>query len=198
VSRGTDEELLAAFVGGDRQAYEELVRRYATRVYAICYRYFRNEADAEDATQETFVTLLRRGSTFVGGARLSTWMYRVATNTCNDLARKRMRRPRTVPLAGHDRAHPEAVEELAATRHLDPDLRRALELLEPAQREAVVLHDVVGLPYADIAVRSGVAVGTVKSRVHRGHARLAQTLRRLGDPVAGEPSAPRRPPTVQP
>jgi RNA polymerase sigma factor (sigma-70 family) len=89
----SDEALLAAFVAGEDRAFDALVGRYERRVYAICYRYFGNAADAEDALQDAFVALLRRGSTFTGASSFSTWMYRVATNACNDLARKRARRP---------------------------------------------------------------------------------------------------------
>jgi RNA polymerase sigma-70 factor, ECF subfamily len=191
----SDEALLAAYVAGDSGAYSVLVDRYARRVYGICYRYFRDPTDAEDAAQETFVTLLRRAETFTGAAAFSTWLYRVTTNTCNDMARKRSRRPRTVPLpdAGGDEP---AAADLLANRELALELRDALSALDAEHREAVVLHDVLGLPYADIAERSGVAVGTVKSRIHRAHARLAGALRASqGAPT--EPSPPARPPTSQ-
>ena len=211
----TDENLVAAWVAGDRRAFDTLVDRYDRRVYGICYRYFGNAADAEDAMQDTFVALLRRAETFTGAAAFSTWLYRVATNACNDLARKRSRRPRTVPLAGSsggDRpagAEPvsdlPAVEDVLATRELRMELAGALRTLDPEQREAVVLHDVCGVPYADIAERAGVAVGTVKSRIHRAHARLAALLGHLDDTrpggsprPAGEPSTPSRPPTATP
>lgn len=209
-----DEELVAAFLGGDQQAFDLLVRRYSQRVYAICYRYFGNAADAEDAAQEAFVALLRRGGTFKGTSSFATWMYRVATNACNDLARKRARRPQPADAdveRATDRASTAAsAEEELSARDLDPALAAALHALDPPSREAVVLHDVYGVPYAEIAERSGIAVGTVKSRIHRGHARLAENLRHgrgAGEPANGpdpgtavsrEPFAPRRPPTFEP
>lgn len=212
----SDEALVAAFVSGDTDAFDTLVARHQRRVYGICYRYFGNAADAEDALQDTFVALLRRAETFSGTAAFSTWLYRVATNACNDLARKRSRRPRTVPLVPGSRdgdgpagqvpaLDGPAVEEVLAARELGRDLVVALRALEPAQREAVVLHDVYGVPYHEIAARGGVAVGTVKSRVHRAHARLAAALAAPAaaagaDPAAapGEPSTPSRPPTSTP
>jgi RNA polymerase sigma-70 factor (ECF subfamily) len=208
----SDEELLAAFCDdGDRAAFDELVRRYSRRVWAICYRYFGNAEDAEDAAQDAFVALLRRGSTFNGASSFSTWMFRVATNACNDLARKRARRPqrdgtdveRLVEHSGADRtaALVSGVEEQLSQVTLGPELVAALRTLDPDSCEAVVLHDVYGLPYAEIAERSGVAVGTVKSRIHRGHAKLAEVLRsRSGgsETDAGEPSGPPRPPTSSP
>ena len=199
----SDEELLSAFVAGDESAFEELTDRHAARVYAICYRYFRNVQDAEDAAQDAFLTLYRRAETFSATSAFSTWMYRVTMNTCNDLARKRARRPRTVPIVDERRNGPDrsevlasadpGTEDLLASAELAEELRDALAALDPDQREAVILHDVYGYPYVDIATRTGVAVGTVKSRVHRGHARLTDLLRHLRDP--SEPSLPSSPPS---
>jgi RNA polymerase sigma-70 factor (ECF subfamily) len=197
----SDEALVAEYVDGNSDAFDELVRRHSRRVYGICLRYFGNAADAEDAAQETFVAVLRRATTFNGASAFSTWLYRVATNACNDIARKRARRPRN---AGTDVAQLVDLadpHDLLANRELRLELRTALQSLEPEHRDAVVLHDVGGLAYVDIAGRLGVPVGTVKSRIHRGHARLALALTHLreasGDPAA-EPSGAAAPPTVQP
>lgn len=191
----TDEELVAAYVAGDPAAFDTLVRRHERRVYAIALRYFRVPAEAEDAAQDAFLTLLRRAETFTGASTFSTWMYRVTVNTCNDLARKRSRRPqRAVPDVGELADVLPATEDLLATRELRLELREALDRLDPETRMAVVLHDVEGVPYADIAERLGVKIGTVKSRIHRGHARLAGAL--AGRPGAlGEPSGAVRPQT---
>ena len=187
----TDEELVAAFVDGDRAAFDEIVARYSRRVYAICLRYFGDPSEAEDAAQETFVILLRRASTYRGGAAFSTWLYRVTTNVCHDLGRRRARRPQPVHNDMADE-HPSA-DDLLANRELGLDLEQALATLDAEQREAVVLHDVAGVPYADIAARLGVPVGTVKSRIARGHARLATVL---VDRRPTEPNRPSNPPTV--
>jgi RNA polymerase sigma-70 factor (ECF subfamily) len=166
-------------------------------VYAICWRYFGNNEEAEDAAQGAFLALYRGLSTFRGQAAFSTWLFRVATNACHDLARRNARQPRTVPL-DHERSHgmsepydETALDRLAATE-LQSDLQAALSELEPEQRHAVVLRDVVGASYADIAAAQGVALGTAKSRVHRGHARLAELL----EPVRNQ-TDPSRPPTMQ-
>ncbi len=190
----SDEHLVARFVAGDAAAFDLLVERYRTRVYAICYRYFGDAADAEDAAQETFVLLLRRAQTFSGHARFSTWMYRVATNACNDLARKRSRRPPTVArtFERHEAADPSAEDQLLA-RELGAELAEALRRLDADQRSAIIAHDLAGVPYAEIAARAGVAVGTVKSRIHRGHARLAELLTTHEAP---EPADGSRPPTT--
>ena len=169
------------------------MQRYRRRVYGICLQYFGDPRDAEDATQDAFVALLRRASTFAGTAAFSTWMYRVATNACNDLARKRARRPRSVTDMTEQLADTAALDDVLANRELGVELEAALQRLDPIYREAVVLHDVIGLPQAEIAARTGVAVGTVKSRIHRGHAQLAALLTHLR-----EHSDPTTPPTVQP
>ncbi|MGH8901787.1 MAG: RNA polymerase sigma factor [Egibacteraceae bacterium] len=189
----SDEALLTAFVGGDQRAFDQLVERYARRVYAICLRYFGNPPDAEDAAQEAFLALYRRAGTFSGAARFSTWMYRVATNACNDLARKRARRPQPANRDVTDLALTPAAD-LLANRELGMELTAALTALDPEYREPILLHDVSGFGYADIAAHLGVPVGTVKSRIHRGHARLAAALEYL----RGEPSGPIAPQTSRP
>lgn len=203
----SDKELIAAVAAGDREAFGAVVDRYDRRVFAICFRYFGDQAEAEDAAQETFVTLLRRAETFRGGAAFSTWLYRITMNTCHDLGRRRARRPSTVPLGGAsgDTGDGDApanepadstpgVEQLVGMRELGDELTGALRHLAPEQAEAVVLHDGYGVPYEEIAARCGVAVGTVKSRIHRAHARLADAL---GSPrrARTEPSATTTPPT---
>lgn len=186
----SDEELVAAWVDGDRAAFDELVRRYRRRVYGICLRYFRDASDAEDAAQDAFVALLRRAHTFQGNAAFATWMYRVAVNACNDLARKRSRRPQRadadVSTLGDELA---STEDLVGQRELGMVLEAALGQLDADTRAAIVLHDVQGVPYQDIADRLGVAVGTVKSRIHRGHARLAALLADASDASDGTLSA---------
>lgn len=194
----TDETLVAAYVDGDAVAFDRLVERHRRRVFGICLRYFGDAADAEDAMQDAFVSLLRRAETFRGGAAFSTWMYRVATNACNDLARKRSRRPRIA-----DTDVSALGDRLAVTddidHGLDPELAAALDALDPTTRDAIVLHDVHGLAYADIAARLELPIGTVKSRIHRGHARLAAALAPAGEEpgtVPGRPTAERTRPAA--
>ena len=188
----SDEALVAAFVAGDQAAFTQLVERHSRRVYAICLRYFGNPTDAEDAAQEAFLALYRRASTFTGASQFSTWMYRVATNACNDLARKRARRPQTTAQDVSEILPDE--EDLLARRELGMELSSALARLEAEYREPILLHDVVGLPYQDIADRLGLPVGTVKSRIHRGHAKLAAALSHLRT-HRPEPSGPVAPHT---
>ncbi|MGI9015744.1 MAG: RNA polymerase sigma factor [Euzebya sp.] len=170
----SDEELLRCFVEGDAVAFTVLMQRHRDLVYAICWRFFRNDADAEDATQDAFVALYRGAASFTGGAKFTTWMYRVTTNICHDLRRKRVRRPQS---SGVDptRLTDLATDDITALE-TDLDLRQALEQLRPEHREVIVLHSLLGVPYEEIATRTGVALGTVKSRIHRGMAHLSSLL----------------------
>ncbi len=202
----SDPDLVSAFLAGDEAAFDILVDRHAPRVYAVCLRYFGNAQDAEDALQDTFVTVLRRVSTYRGTAAFGTWLHRVAVNACHDLARRRSRRPREAGGGMEQLDGLAAAEDPLAARELGWELERALALLDDTSRTAVVLHDVQGLPYAEVAERLNLPVGTVKSRIHRGHARLADALAHLHhggtDPgsvlQSREPTAPADPPSPRP
>lgn len=177
----SDEALVARARAGDDAAFDQLVDRHADHVWGICLRYFGNAHDAEDAFQAAFLACYRGLQSFRGQAQLSTWLYRVTTNACHDLARRAARQPRVVPLeadrhAGGDAGLDRAATDRLAAAELQPELLAALRELDPQQRHAVVLRDVVGFGYGEIADLQGVAVGTAKSRVHRGHARLAELL----------------------
>ncbi len=196
----SDEQLVAAYVAGDGRAFDILVGRYAGRVYAVCFRYFGNASDAEDAAQDTFVALLRRAETFRGHAGFSTWLHRVTVNTCHDLARRRARRPRSSGIDAGGLADQVVADDLLANRELGLELREAMATLDPEQRLVVALHDVQGLPYAEIAKFLDMPIGTVKSRIHRAHARLAASLAHLRDKPgsSGEPLRHPRPPSTEP
>lgn len=180
----TDAELMDHVATGDRStrnaAFQELVDRHRDRVHAVCYRYFRDPTDAEDATQETFLTVLRRAGTFRGEARVSTWMYRVAVNTCHDMARHRARRPQTpvedIGLVSDLRGQTHSDEDQLAALALSDVLREALATLDDETRGLLVLCVIEEVPYAEVAEAYGIAVGTVKSRVHRARAKLVEVL----------------------
>ncbi len=180
-----DEEILAAYVDASRpralrdDAFHALVDRFERRIYAITYRYFGNHADAEDATQETFLTLARRAGQFRGDARLSTWIYRVTTNTCNDMARKRSRRPQ-VPVAdvGAD-LDPDpgpSTAEIAEGHELADHVQQALLQLDELSRTLIILCTIEGQGYTEVSAALDLPVGTIKSRVFRARAKLAELL----------------------
>jgi RNA polymerase sigma-70 factor (ECF subfamily) len=170
-----DDDLARRAARGDRGALDALLRRHTTLVHAVCHRILGNPDDALDATQEALLAIATRVGTFDGRARFSTWAYRVATNAALDEARRRGRRP--VPAE----QLPEGAR-LAATTPTDSevadrlDVDAALARLTPEYRAAVALRDLVGMDYAEIADVLGVPPGTVRSRISRGRAVLADLL----------------------
>jgi RNA polymerase sigma-70 factor (ECF subfamily) len=169
-----DESLLHSFLGGDQQAFTTLVRRYEDRMFALALRMTGNRADALDATQEVFLTMFRRASSFRGESAFGTWLYRIGINACHDLLRRQTRR------AEKEDDQLELEDERASRMDeatvLRVDLTRALAELTDEYREAVVMHDLGVIPYEEIARLTGAAVGTVKSRISRGRRRLAEVM----------------------
>jgi RNA polymerase sigma-70 factor (ECF subfamily) len=194
VSGRSDESLLAAHLRGDPRAFGELVGRHERRIYGLCLRILGNREDAEDATQEAFLSALRRASSFRQAAAFSTWLYRIAVNAATDQARRRGR-ARVTQLGPDDAGLAVAPgSELGEVVASAVAVQTALTLIPEEFRVAVVLCDLYRVPYADAAQILEVPVGTVKSRVFRGRVALAE---RLGDPptrerAQGGPSAPGR------
>jgi RNA polymerase sigma-70 factor (ECF subfamily) len=171
----TDAALIARYLRGDMAAFEDLMRAHEDRVFAVCLRMLRDREAALDATQETFVTVFRKADRFAGRSAFSTWLYRVAVNTCYDYSR-RVRRHLAEPLPeGNDPADQSAGDEFGAVE-LRPDLEAALAALPAEFRAAVILADVQGLALQTVAEALEVPVGTVKSRVFRGRRLLAEAL----------------------
>lgn len=179
-----DSTLISAAQNGDRRALDQLLRRHQARVHAICRRLAGNDADALDATQEALIAIVKGLPRFDGRAKFTTWAYRVATNACLDELRRRGRRPdpglpeyETADLRPLGSANPGDPAD-AATIRVDVD--RGLAELPEEFRTAVVLRDVAGLDYAEIAEALDLAPGTVRSRIARGRARLVAVLTESG------------------
>jgi RNA polymerase sigma-70 factor, ECF subfamily len=176
----SDRELLAAYVdardrAGRDAAFLTLVERYERRIYGICLRYFGDHDDAADATQDTFLNLARRADSFRGDAALSTFVYRMATNACHDLARRRARRPQTPVADVAELARDAGPDEHAGTE-LRGEVERALLQLDELSRTLLLLVSVEGLSYAEASAVTDLPVGTIKSRVCRARAQLAELL----------------------
>jgi RNA polymerase sigma-70 factor (ECF subfamily) len=169
----SDSELARAAARGDRRALERLLERHVDRVHAICRRVLANRDDALDATQEALLAIARRIHTFDGRSQFTTWMYRVASNAAIDEARRRNRRPQ--PTDQHvDRAAPDMAFDERIADQLEVDA--ALSCIPVEFRAAVALRDLAGLDYAEIARILDVPAGTVRSRIARGRAALADHL----------------------
>jgi len=173
-----DAALIERYLAGDSDAFEELMRAHEDRVFGICLRMLRDREAALDATQETFITVFRKAATFGGRSAFSTWLYRVAVNTCYDALRRRQRRQADPLPEGTDPPDPHAGDDLSSVE-LRPDVESALAALPSEFRAAVVLSDVEGLALQTVSEVLGVPVGTVKSRVFRGRRLLAESLGNL-------------------
>jgi RNA polymerase sigma-70 factor (ECF subfamily) len=200
-----DAELVRAAQAGNRQALEDLLREHYDRVYAVCRRLTGNDADAADAAQETMISLVRNLDGFDGRSRFSTWAYRVAINASLDELRRRRRRPRPVDdRDGPVRPAVVGTDEGAVDDRLAVDA--ALRRLPIEFRAAVVLRDLCTLDYAEIADVLGIPPGTVRSRIARGRAQLAELLPAADRPeraIRAEPAereldVPFRRPTTEP
>jgi len=184
----SDTALIERYLRGDVNAFNDLMRVHEDRVFAICLRMLRDREAALDATQETFITVFRKVDRFSGHSAFSTWLYRVAVNTCYDQARRRGRRP-TEPLPQEGGPPDERTATALDSAELRPDLEAALARLPTEFRSAVVLCDAQGLSLQTAAEIMGVPVGTVKSRVFRGRRLLAEALgnlRPVPDPLRDE------------
>ena len=177
----SDDELVAGAQAGDRNALDQLLRRHYDRVYAVCRRVTGGTRDADDACQEALIKITRSLPRFDGRSSFGTWAYRIATNASLDELRKRKRRPGLHAVTDEDGEVPEAVDPMAARRVEAVDDRLAIDEalgdLGDDFKAAVVLRDVADLDYSEIADILEVPIGTVKSRIARGRATLADRLR---------------------
>jgi RNA polymerase sigma-70 factor (ECF subfamily) len=157
--------------------WEAIVREHSTRVYRLAYRLTGNRPDAEDLTQEVFVRVFRSLSTYTPGT-FEGWLHRITTNLFLDQARRRQRIRMDAMGEDGDRYPATGAGPERAFEHdnLDVDVQRALDELPPEYRAAVVLCDIEGLSYEEIAVTLGIKLGTVRSRIHRARARLRVSL----------------------
>ncbi|MBV9026539.1 MAG: RNA polymerase sigma factor SigE [Streptomycetaceae bacterium] len=187
---GSSETALATFatvasfgVDGDAPtwappSWEEIVNTHSARVYRLAYRLSGNQHDAEDLTQEVFVRVFRSLSSYTPGT-FEGWLHRITTNLFLDMVRRRQR-------IRFDALADDAAERIASHEpspaqhfndtHFDADVQQALDMLAPDFRAAVVLCDIEGLSYEEIAATLGVKLGTVRSRIHRGRSHLRSAL----------------------
>jgi len=180
--------LLEAFRQGKPGAFDAIVRAHQDRVYSFCARMLSDREDALDVSQDVFLAAYRNLESFRGDAALSTWLLRIAANRC--LNRIRQRKSAAAheapwPDAGEDGEGPDfqpvapegqGPDQVAETRETGAILSDALGRLEPRTRWMVLLSDVEGLSYEEIAELADVPVGTVKSRLHRARMALRRML----------------------
>jgi RNA polymerase sigma-70 factor (ECF subfamily) len=182
---GYEEKLVERLKRRDEAAFNELVRLYQAKIFRLVFRMIGDKAEAEDLAQEVFVTVFKSIDTFRGDSKLSTWLYRVATNHCKNKIKYLSRRARGSKKEFDEVADRDAVEsatmatsaqiprpdELTHAKQTESIIQRALAELDDDQRELVILRDIENMTYEDIQQMTGLPEGTVKSRLHR--ARLA-------------------------
>ncbi len=188
VSRLSDREarFIAALRRRDERAFNALVTRYQDRVYNLVYRLLGRPEEARDVAQEVFVTVFEKIDRFRGDSKLGTWIYRIATNHAKNrikyLARRKDRQRDSFeampvkPVSGRLSAALPRPDQSLAGQELSSFVERALALLDEEQRAVVVLRDIEGQSYEAIASITGLNLGTVKSRLHRGRLKLKRAL----------------------
>lgn len=185
-----DAALVARCRTNDLTAFEEMVERYQHKIYGYVRRLVGNETDAEDITQEVFLKALTSLHAFREESSLQTWLFRIATNLCRDLMRRRQRERGWFSLWRRTEEEQEGggerlldipdlegdPERLLLREELGELLQRAIEELPWRMREVLVLHDLEALSYEEIAEALGIPLGTVKSRLFHARARLREAL----------------------
>jgi len=185
LTREQEAQIVRRVLQGDVNAFERLVTEYEKAVYAIAQRMTGNAEDAADMTQETFIKAYNSLQSFRGDSKFSVWLYRIASNVCLDFLRSRSRKP-TVSLSVEDDEGEEGQldiadesqsPELLMERGLTRDaVRRGLDTLPPDYRQILLLREIQGLSYDEIAAVLEIEVGTVKSRIFRARKRLCAFL----------------------
>ena len=185
MTREQEAAIVRKVLGGDANAFETLVLEYEKNVYNIALRMTGNSEDAADMTQEAFIKAYNSLQSFRGDSKFSVWLYRIVSNVCLDFLRSKNRRP-TVSLSvedddGEDAQLDVADEsqspELLLDRKLTRDsVRRGLDSLPPDYRQILLLREIQGLSYDEIAQALSLEVGTVKSRIFRARKRLCTFL----------------------
>jgi len=187
----SDLSLVQRVQRGERSAYDLLVLKYQHKVVKLVMRYLRDPADAEDVAQEAFIKAYRALPQFRGDSAFYTWLYRIAINTAKNALAARDRSPVTYELdmqSGDDSTDmvsrlkdPETPEGLALTEEIRNTVNRAIEELPEDLRTAIVLRELEGLSYEEIAAAMDCPVGTVRSRIFRAREAIDRSLREVFD-----------------
>ena len=197
MSDGDEAKLVARLKRRDEAAFIELMHLYQGKIFRLVLRMMNDRAEAEDVAQEVFVTVFKSIDSFRGDSKLSTWLYRVATNHCKNRIKYLARRAKGARKEFDEIADREALEsasmstssqvarpdEMAQGRETEFFIQRALGQLEAEQRELIVLRDIENMTYEEIQRVTGLPEGTVKSRLHRARIALQRLVLSLQEGV---------------
>ncbi|MCA9628329.1 MAG: RNA polymerase sigma factor [Myxococcales bacterium] len=171
----SEEELMAAYVAGDRSAFDELFQRLAPILLRVLARQLPNREEANDLVQQTFLQLHRSRHDFRAGARLRPWLFTIAINLKREHFRRMKRRPEA-PLELDGRSDPAAVKGDQNRADAQHTLGWAMQRIPSDQAEVITLHWFEGLPFPEVAEVVGASLSAVKVRAHRGYQALRTLL----------------------
>ena len=182
-----EKELIKQLKNGNEEAFNEMVERYSKKLYYLCLKMLQNERDAEDTVQTVFLKAYMNLSKFEEKSSISTWLYRIGVNVCTDMLRKRKKETATSLYAtGTDDEEfaleipdeKENVEKKVLEKERKEALYQAINTLKPKQKELIVLRDIEGLSYEEIAEILKMNTGTVKSGINRARKALLEKLQK--------------------
>ena len=175
-----DEDLVVRFRGGDEAAFETLVKRYEARIRKLAFGYLRDRMLAEDVAQESFLQAYQRIGTLGRPAAFRSWLYRIAINRAHDELRRRARKGELASEEGEERIQqleePVVLAKSIEARDLGRHLSRAIATLPEKYRRPLILKEIQGMTYAEIAKLLGWPMGTVQIRIHRARLRLRREV----------------------
>ncbi len=173
----SDEELVRLSQKGDLKAFELLVERYQKRVFTVAYGLVHDADEAQDLTQESFIRAYHAIETFRGAARFYTWIYRITVNLCMDYFRRQVVE-QAVVTAEQDLDPDSTTPDTLATQHeMSQAVHQAIRALPTDQRTVIILRELEGLSYKEIARVMGSSIGTVMSRLFYARKRLRELLK---------------------
>lgn len=180
-----EKALIAAIVGGESQRFEQLVLTYQQRIFVAMLGLLGNRQDAEDVTQETFVSAFRKLDRFEFRSSFYTWLHRIAWNLAIDFQRQRGRRKNAMHIESDREAdeisgHQPPPDHSVLTGETVAQVQKALMEIDEERRHVIVLRDLQGLDYAEIASLLDIPIGTVRSRLHRARIELREAMLRAG------------------
>jgi RNA polymerase sigma-70 factor (ECF subfamily) len=186
----SDSNLVKRVRNGDKDAFRELVERYQRKVFSIAYGMVGNREDAMDLVQDAFLKAYRNLDRFEGSSSFYTWLYRIVVNVCIDYIRRHGKRhkveyddqiQREEAVDADDRIHASKLgldpTKVQGRRELIEQIEKALEELSPIHKEAIILREIEGLSYQEMAEVLDIATGTVMSRLHHARKNLQEKLR---------------------
>jgi len=179
--RYDEKDLVTALQRGEESAFGELVENYSKMIYSTAFSMLQNAEEAQDASQEVFLSVYRYIGKFKKNSKLSTWIYRITVNACMNILKKK--RISVTPIEREDgvieisdsSAHPEEILMAKITRR---EIADAISALESNQRAVIVLRDIENLSYEEISEILHIPAGTVKSRINRARCLLREHLRK--------------------